>query len=191
MPEQPPSRSASSTRSSASFSFAFPGSLEVRSESVARTRALGARLGGVLAPGDVVLLRGELGAGKTVFAQGIGAGLGVVEPINSPTFTLLKEYDGHMPLFHFDLYRIDDPSELFALGFEQYFGGEGVCVVEWSERGEEAGTGAAPWPEEWLRVTLRARGARARALTFEPAGTRGRELLAAYASTMRREGGQR
>src|SRR6478752_3572153 len=99
----------------------LPATLELRSASAQRTHALGQLLGGRLAPGDVVLLSGELGAGKTVFAQGIGAGLGVSGPINSPTFTLLKEYAGRLPLYHFDLYRIEDPEELFALGFDEYF----------------------------------------------------------------------
>jgi tRNA threonylcarbamoyladenosine biosynthesis protein TsaE len=155
--------------------------LELSSESARHTRALGARLGEVLTPGDVVLLSGELGAGKTVFTQGIGEGLGVTSPINSPTFTLLKEYDGRVPLYHFDLYRIEDPEELFDLGFDQYFGGEGVCVVEWAERAEAKDPGMVPWPENWLRVTLHARGPHMRTLHCEAAGPRGEVLLGDFA----------
>ncbi len=166
---------------------ASPQSVSLRSESAERTHALGEMLGSLLAPGDVILLRGELGAGKTIFTQGIGAGLGVVETINSPTFTLLKEYAGRVALYHFDFYRIEDPAELFALGFEQYFGGDGVCVVEWSERGEAA----APWPEDWLRVTLRTTGLGERTLLFDAAGTRGRALLAGFARAVNAKDGMR
>ncbi len=111
----------------------------LHSASASQTHRLGALLGGLLRPGDVVLLEGPLGAGKTALTQGIGAGLGVRETINSPTFTLLKEYTGRLPLHHFDLYRIEDPEELFTLGFEDYFSGDGVCVVEWADRGISGG----------------------------------------------------
>ena len=94
----------------------------LHSKSATDTHRLGALLGALLQPGDVVLLEGSLGAGKTALTQGIGAGMGVGGAINSPTFTLLKEYEGRLPLYHFDLYRIEDPEELFALGFEDYFG---------------------------------------------------------------------
>jgi tRNA threonylcarbamoyladenosine biosynthesis protein TsaE len=154
--------------------------VELRSESAARTRALGKLLGMLLKPGDIVLLEGDLGAGKTVFTQGVGAGLGIGGPINSPTFTLLKEYSGRIPLYHFDLYRIEDPAELFGLGFEGYFGGEGVCVVEWAERGETGDAGEAPWPEDWLRVTLRYAGPDSRRLRCAARGARGQALLDAF-----------
>lgn len=151
----------------------------LQSESTAHTRRLGALLGGLLRPGDVALLDGPLGAGKTALTQGIGAGLGVRETINSPTFTLLKEYLGRLPLYHFDLYRIEDPEELFALGFEDYFGGEGVCVVEWADRGVAA-DGATLWPTNWLRIAIAADGGSKRALTCSASGARGEALLAAF-----------
>lgn len=141
-------------------------------------------LGGMLAAGDVVLLTGDLGAGKTAFTQGIGAGLGVTGTINSPTFTILKEYTGRVPLYHFDLYRIEDPDELPALGFEDYFGGDGVCVVEWAERGEhgESGVGSdTVWPASWLRVEFEKVSSSERTLRCSALGRRGRALLAELA----------
>jgi tRNA threonylcarbamoyladenosine biosynthesis protein TsaE len=154
--------------------------LRIHSASPEETRQLGAALGELLAAGDVVLLVGELGAGKTAFTQGIGAGLGVAGTINSPTFTIVKEYTGRLSLYHFDLYRIEESAELFALGFEEYFGGEGVAVIEWAERGEDDELGAA-WPERWLRVKLRATGSHEREFDLTAAGPRGEELLAAFA----------
>ena len=159
----------------------------LRSASANRTQRLGALLSALLQPGDVVLLEGPLGAGKTALTQGIGAGLGVRETINSPTFTLLKEYEGRLPLYHFDLYRIEDPEELFALGFEDYFGGEGVCVVEWADRGVAADD-ATLWPANWLRIVISADGATKRALTCSAAGVRGEALLRAFVAAA--EGGR-
>ena len=154
----------------------------LHSKSATDTHRLGALLGALLQPGDVVLLEGPLGAGKTALTQGIGAGLSVRGAINSPTFTLLKEYEGRLPLYHFDLYRIEDPEELFALGFEDYFGGvsgDGVCVVEWADRGVAA-DGATLWPANWLRVSIAADGATKRTLTCVAQGERGETLLAAF-----------
>ena len=154
----------------------------LHSKSATDTHRLGALLGALLQPGDVVLLEGPLGAGKTALTQGIGAGMGVGGAINSPTFTLLKEYEGRLPLYHFDLYRIEDPEELFALGFEDYFGGvsgDGVCVVEWADRGVAA-DGATLWPANWLRVSIAADGATKRTLTCVAQGERGESLLAAF-----------
>ena len=88
--------------------------------------------------GSLYCLRGELGVGKTVFTQGFAKGLGIEEYVNSPTFTLVKEYQGRdMTLYHFDLYRILDVEEMFEIGYEEYFYGEGVCLVEWADKIEE------------------------------------------------------
>ena len=88
--------------------------------------------------GSIYCLDGELGAGKTVFAKGFAAGLGIDGPVTSPTFTILKEYKGgRLPLYHFDAYRIGDPDEMSAIGYEEFFYGDGVCLVEWSELIEE------------------------------------------------------
>jgi len=154
--------------------------LTLQSASAGETRRLGALLGGVLAAGDIVLLTGDLGAGKTAFTQGIGAGLGVADTINSPTFTILKEYAGRVPLYHFDLYRIEDPNELPALGFEDYFDGEGVCVVEWAERGEDGSGGDAAWPASWLRIEFQKVSSSERTLCCSAMGQRGRALLAEF-----------
>ena len=85
-----------------------------------------------LKPGTVIALDGELGAGKTVFVKGIAMGLGIFENITSPTFTIVKEYSGRLKLYHFDVYRIEDCSELFEIGFDEYINGEGVSVIEWA-----------------------------------------------------------
>ncbi len=161
--------------------------VELRSHSPEDTRRLGARFGQLLEPGDVVLLHGDLGAGKTAFTQGIGEGLGVRETINSPTFTILKEYAGRMPLYHFDLYRIEDADELYALGFEDYFAGEGASVVEWAERGEAA-EGEAPWPAGWLRISIERAGPEERVLRCTAEGARAQALLAAFAQSAGGEG---
>ncbi len=155
--------------------------MDLQSASPDETRRLGEVLGGLLQAGDVVLLHGALGAGKTALTQGIGRGLGVVGAVNSPTFTILKEHAGRLPLYHFDLYRLDDPAEVETLGFEQYFEGEGVCVVEWAERGE-APDGSAPWPESYLRILLLATGAASRLLRCSAHDVRGRALLEDFAA---------
>ena len=158
------------------------GSVTLRSDSAARTRRLGEALGALLQPGDMLLLTGDLGAGKTTLTQGIGAGLGVRDVINSPTFTILKEHEGRLPLYHFDLYRIESPDEIYALGFEEYFQADGVSVVEWAERGEPAEPGRRPpWPESALRVEMTTTGPESRALRLSATGARGAELARAWA----------
>ena len=102
------------------------------------TFALGKELGEKAKPGDVICLDGDLGVGKTVFTQGFAAGLGITEPVNSPTFTIVQQYDeGRLPLYHFDVYRIGDISEMDEVGYEDLFFGDGVCLIEWSGLIEE------------------------------------------------------
>lgn len=97
------------------------------------TFALGKQLGEQAQPGEVYCLNGDLGVGKTVFTQGFARGLGIEEPVNSPTFTILQQYDsGRLPLYHFDVYRIGDVEEMEEIGYEDCFYGEGVCLIEWS-----------------------------------------------------------
>ncbi len=118
--------------------------------SEAETRALGRSLAERLGAGDVVALYGDLGAGKTVLTKGIGAGLGIdPEAVNSPSFTILNEYmPGTLPLYHFDAFRIERVEEFFDLGYEEYFYGDGVCVVEWAEKVERL------LPPDALRIRM-------------------------------------
>lgn len=103
------------------------------------TEALGERLAAQLRPGDVVAYRGGLGAGKTAFTRGLARGLGVREPVISPTYTIVNEYrSGRLPLFHFDMYRLRSADDLFDIGWEDYLAEGGVCAVEWSENVEDA-----------------------------------------------------
>ena len=105
---------------------------EITTASPEETYQLGVRLGKAAQPGEVYTLNGDLGAGKTVLTQGIAEGLGITEAVNSPTFTILQIYEeGRMPLYHFDVYRIGDPEEMDEIGYEDYFYGEGLSVVEW------------------------------------------------------------
>lgn len=86
-----------------------------------------------LKPGDVISLNGDLGAGKTAFVQGLAKGLGITEYLSSPTFTIVNCYEGKMPLYHFDVYRIADEEEMYEIGYDEYVDGDGVCVIEWAE----------------------------------------------------------
>ena len=98
------------------------------------TGKLGFRLGQAACAGEIYCINGDLGVGKTVFTQGFAAGLGIEEPVNSPTFTIVQIYEGgRLPLYHFDVYRIGDVEEMEEIGYEDYFFGEGVCRIEWSE----------------------------------------------------------
>ena len=102
------------------------------------TTALGEAFAKSLKPGSVVALYGDLGAGKTAFVRGLARGLGVTERVSSPTFTIVNEYPGLTPLFHFDMYRLSSSDELFDIGWEDYLDRGGVCAVEWSENVEDA-----------------------------------------------------
>lgn len=100
------------------------------------TWALAARLASELKPGTVIALHGDLGAGKTCFVQGLAAALDIDEPITSPTYTLIAEYNGRLPLHHIDLYRLSGPDEALGLGIEEYFECGGITAIEWAERAE-------------------------------------------------------
>lgn len=100
-------------------------------------------------PGQIYTLNGDLGVGKTVFTQGMAAGLGINEPVNSPTFTIVQEYEsGRLPLYHFDVYRIGDPEEMEEIGYDDYFFGEGITLIEWAELIDEL------IPEERISITI-------------------------------------
>ena len=105
----------------------------VETFSADETYEYGRKMGAEAQPGDVYCLTGDLGVGKTVFTQGFAAGLGVREPVSSPTFTIVQEYEGEkMPFYHFDVYRIGDAEEMEEIGFEDYVYGQGVCLIEWA-----------------------------------------------------------
>ena len=108
--------------------------MEIRLKGLDETEKFGIKLGKLLGPGDVVCLNGDLGAGKTTLTKSIGLGLGVQDYITSPTFSLINEYDGVYPVYHFDVYRLENTEELYDLGFDEYFYGKGVSIIEWADR---------------------------------------------------------
>jgi tRNA threonylcarbamoyladenosine biosynthesis protein TsaE len=126
------------------------------------------RLAGHLQPGDVIALEGDLGAGKTTFTKGLAKGLGVKKTVSSPTFTIIKEYKGNLPLYHMDVYRVLDAYE--DLGFDEYFEGEGVTVVEWAHLIKEQ------LPEELLTIYLYHQGQDQRKMVLVPKGQRYEQL---------------
>jgi tRNA threonylcarbamoyladenosine biosynthesis protein TsaE len=149
--------------------------LDFISHSPAQTRRFGARLGVLLQVGDLICLEGELGTGKTCWVQGIGQGTGVVEPVTSPTFTLIAEYQPPPPaprLYHIDPYRLGTPvDEALALGLDDYLGGDGVCIIEWADRIRSI------LPEERLWITLRHLDVSKRGIVIRATGLRFGELL--------------
>ena len=121
----------------------------IETRSPEETFALGEKLGREAKPGQIYTLNGDLGTGKTVFTQGFASGLGITEPLNSPTFSILQVYEeGRMPFYHFDVYRIGDVEEMDEIGYEDCFYGEGVCLIEWAELIEEI------LPENVIVVTI-------------------------------------
>ena len=113
--------------------------MEFITNSPAQTEAVGAKLAEQLAPGAVIAYRGDLGAGKTAFTRGLARGLGILDPVTSPTYTIVNEYlSGRLPLFHFDMYRLRSADDLFDIGWDDYLERGGVCAVEWSENVEDA-----------------------------------------------------
>jgi len=111
--------------------------MKFESFSAEETYALGKKLGEEAKPGAVYCLSGDLGVGKTVFTKGFAVGLGVTDTVNSPTFTIVQEYKGRLPFYHFDVYRIEEPEEMEEIGYEDYFYGDGACMIEWAELIEE------------------------------------------------------
>jgi tRNA threonylcarbamoyladenosine biosynthesis protein TsaE len=122
---------------------------EFLSHSELETEAIGEKVGASLAPGAVLAYRGDLGMGKTAFTRGLARGLGCTGRVTSPTFTIVNEYEGRIPLFHFDMYRLPDSDALFDIGWEDYLARGGVCAVEWSERVTDA------LPDDTIWVTIR------------------------------------
>jgi tRNA threonylcarbamoyladenosine biosynthesis protein TsaE len=148
-----------------------PNVLDCVSHSPTQTARIGQRLGELLRAGDTVLLLGEFGAGKTHFAKGVALGLGSEDLVNSPSFVLVNEYRAgpqhrHMRIYHVDLYRLEDPREVGGIGLEELTAGDGVCMVEWAERG-------AGWlPGDHLEVRLGYLSDTKRTLRFTPRGAR-------------------
>jgi tRNA threonylcarbamoyladenosine biosynthesis protein TsaE len=138
---------------------------------VEQTREIGAILGELAEAGDVVLMRGELGVGKTCLAQGIARGLCIDEYVTSPTFVLLREYQGRLPLYHIDFYRLQRIEEVADMGLDDYLYGRGVCVVEWPERG------FGLLPGEHLLVEMQYVASAKRKLSFAPRGPRYVKML--------------
>ena len=142
--------------------------LRVRTFSEDDTVAFGKDLAQILQPGDVLALFGELGAGKTRLVQGVAAGLDVTDDVTSPSFTIINEYRGRLPVYHFDFYRLDDVRQAAALGLDEYFYGEGVSLIEWAERVR------ALLPPERVEVYLEA--------FFEPGRENEREIRVHWVS---------
>ncbi|MDN5344783.1 MAG: tRNA threonylcarbamoyladenosine biosynthesis protein TsaE [Clostridia bacterium] len=140
--------------------------VQIRLQDAGATRELGAALGRLLGPGDVLILRGELGAGKTTLAQGLARGLEVKATVTSPTFTLIQEHQGRLPFYHIDVYRLEGPAAALELGLDEYFYGQGVTAVEWGERLEGL------LPPEYLDVYLAYDPAGGRLATFAARGPR-------------------
>ncbi|GAP62719.1 MAG: tRNA (adenosine(37)-N6)-threonylcarbamoyltransferase complex ATPase subunit type 1 TsaE [Ardenticatenia bacterium] len=152
-----------------------PNTLDFFSHSPEQTRRLGARLAQLLEPGDIILLTGTLGAGKTHFVQGLARGLGVQRPVRSPTFTLVSEYpEGRIPLYHADLYRLNSEAELETVGLEEYMErGDGVVAVEWAEK-------AADWFPEGMWIRFEHADDAKRRVIMKPVGERALRLLHAF-----------
>ncbi len=151
-----------------------PHTLDFISHSPAQTRRVAARLATLLRAGDVICLKGELGAGKTCFVQGLGQGLDAKDPVTSPSYTLIGEYRTSPPLpplYHIDLYRIESIEEALAIGIEEYLYGEGICAIEWADRVREIIPSACLW------LTLRHLSETKRNLIMQPSGER-YEILA-------------
>ena len=132
------------------------------------TFEVGRTIGMNAKPGQIYTLTGDLGVGKTVFTQGVAAGLGITEPVNSPTFTIIQEYeDGRLPFYYFDVYRIGDLEEMEEIGYDDYFFGQGICLIEWAELIEEI------LPEKRIEVTIEKdleKGFEYRKITIEERG---------------------
>ena len=122
--------------------------MEFITNSVSETIAIGKKIGSASKAGDIICIEGELGSGKTHLTKGIALGLGIKEYITSPTFTLVNEYEGRLRLYHFDVYRIDDPDEIEAIGFDEYIFSDAVSVIEWSDLIKEL------IPEEHIQINI-------------------------------------
>ena len=135
--------------------------MTIISNSWEQTFEAGKNLAKKLSPGDVIAFHGDLGAGKTVFVRGLAEGLGLDARVTSPTFTIVNEYEGDIPLFHFDMYRLSGSDELFEIGWEDYLARGGICAVEWSEITEDA------FPENTINIYIKKIDDNSREITIE------------------------
>jgi tRNA threonylcarbamoyladenosine biosynthesis protein TsaE len=144
---------------------------------LAGTDAFGQLLAGLLRPGQVVALVGPLGAGKTQLVRAVAKGLGVADErtVCSPTFVLIQEYEGRLPVYHFDTYRLTKPEEFFDLGVHEYFAGDGVCLVEWGDRVEKY------LPADHLCIRITPTGPTSRRFVLEGTGEQSQQVIAALA----------
>ncbi len=156
-----------------------PSPFEFTSESDRETHAFGQAIGQVVTPGSVIALIGDLGAGKTCLVRGVADGL-QIDPklVSSPTFVLIQEYSGRLPLFHFDTYRLQSVDEFVDLGVEEYFDAGGVCVIEWADRVD------AVLPDDVLQIDIEICGAAQRRFRLSARGTGSAEVLAALIDTL-------
>ncbi len=152
--------------------------MNISLDNLEATEAFGRRLGERLFAGAVVALVGPLGSGKTHLVRAVAEGLGVADRrvVNSPTFVILQEYHGRLPVYHFDAYRLRDVADWFDLGGHEFTEGQGVCLIEWADRIEAA------LPAEYLRLTLTVTGPSSRTATLEPVGPRWEEWLRDFAA---------
>ncbi len=139
--------------------------LKYITESVEETSKIGEQLGRLLSMGSIICLSGDLGAGKTAFTKGIAKGLGVDDYVTSPTYTIINEYQGRLPLYHFDVYRLNDVEEMYELGYEEYFFGDGVVVLEWADIVRDI----IPRDRLWITI-LNTGGDDSREIIMEPTG---------------------
>lgn len=146
--------------------------MKIKLSNLKETESFGLKLGSLLMPGDILCLNGDLGAGKTTMTQSIGKGLGVDDYITSPTFTLINEYKGRIWVYHFDVYRLENVEDLYDIGFDEYFYGHGVCIIEWAEKIEKL------LPEDRIVIDIKkGKGTDERILYISGQGSRYKEII--------------
>lgn len=136
-----------------------------------KTKKFGEYLGSILSSGDVICLNGDLGTGKTTMTKSIGLGMGIDDYITSPTFTIINEYYADLNLYHFDTYRLSSDADVEYLGFDEYFYGDGVCIIEWADRIKDA------LPEDYLEINLKRIDEEKRNVEIVAVGSRSQEIL--------------
>lgn len=149
--------------------------IRITSKSAKETKQIAHQIATHLQAGDVITLTGELGAGKTTFTKGLATGLNITQPVTSPTFTIIKEYKGELPLYHMDVYRLEYSDE--DIGFDEYFYGEGVCVIEWAQFIEDY------LPETYLAIVIENINEYERNIELRPMGKRYESLVKTLAET--------